>query len=65
MNIRWYNEKTQEFSWEDPKAKSHWKPIEEGGKTYYYNLVTGESQVAGGGGRGGEETGQDFAVASL
>ena len=46
MNIRWYNKMTQEWSWEDPKAKSHWKPVtnEADGKTYYFNIVTGESQ---------------------
>ncbi len=28
-NVRWYNEKTQQFSWEDPKAKSHWRQVEQ------------------------------------
>ncbi|GAX83439.1 hypothetical protein CEUSTIGMA_g10864.t1 [Chlamydomonas eustigma] len=43
-NVRWFNEKTQQYSWEDPKTTSHWRPVEEDGKTYYFNLITGESQ---------------------
>jgi len=43
-NVRWFNEKTQQFSWEDPKTTSHWRPVEEEGRTYYFNLITGESQ---------------------
>ena len=43
LNRRWYNKRTDEWSWEDPKAKSHWKEVtdEADGKTYYYNIVTG------------------------
>jgi hypothetical protein len=44
-NVRWYNEKTKEFTWDDPKLRAHWKPITgEDGKTYYFNIVTGQSQ---------------------
>lgn len=44
LNVRWYNEKTQQFSWEDPKNGNHWRPITENDKTYYYNVVTGDTQ---------------------
>jgi len=46
INVRWFNSKTHEYSWEDPKIKSHWKTITEDGETqpYYYNIVTGASQ---------------------
>lgn len=43
-NLRWYNSKTQEYSYEDPKLRTSWREIETDGKTFYYNIATGESQ---------------------
>lgn len=43
-NVRWYNPRTKEFSWEDPKFQTPWRELSgEGSNPYYYNVVTGES----------------------
>ena len=43
-NHRWYNTKTQAFAFEDPKLATSWREIESDGKTFYYNVISGESQ---------------------
>eukprot|EP00798_Chlamydomonas_sp_ICE-L_P023285 gene23285-30521_t len=45
FNVRWYNEKTQEFAWVDPKYHTPWREIKnEEGKTYFYNVESGDTQ---------------------
>ncbi len=34
-NVRWYNPKTEEFSWEDPKLSTPWREINGKGKGGY------------------------------
>mmetsp|Transcript_14099 Transcript_14099/g.30569 ORF Transcript_14099/g.30569 Transcript_14099/m.30569 type:complete len:409 (+) Transcript_14099:6-1232(+) len=44
VNVRWFNERTNEFTWEDPKYHTPWRAInDDDGKVYYYNVQTGES----------------------
>lgn len=46
VNTRWYNRKTGEFSFEDPKLKTHWREVMDPAnkdKIFYHNIVTGES----------------------
>jgi hypothetical protein len=43
-NLRWYNSKTQQYAFEDPKLRTAWREVDSEGKTFYYNIVSGESQ---------------------
>lgn len=44
INNRWWNPKTGEVSWEDPRLRSHWRKLtDEQGQEYYYNVQSGES----------------------
>lgn len=45
INTRWYNKQTGEFSFENPKLKTHWREVTDpaNDKIFYHNIVTGES----------------------
>ncbi|GFH13727.1 uncharacterized protein HaLaN_09667 [Haematococcus lacustris] len=44
-NVRWWNPKTQQYSWEDPRFLTPWRAVkaEDSDKTYFVNIATGES----------------------